>query len=315
MKISIIVPMYNSIKSIDKLIDSVEKQSYNNYELILVDDGSSDGTYDYVKNIAKKNSKIIAYKKENSGPGDTRRFGFKKSTGDLLFFLDSDDWITRNDSLERINDIFVKNKIDILFFFRETICNDEQKEILSPIINFQKNNIVLPISELKTYSIRGGLGTKIFKKSLMKEEFFISTSNFEDFYTTYKYLDSSVNFYVTDEIFYSINVNDDNISLTKKMNFKIFSQCFDILLKLYDELKNDDLKNSLVDISLERCILYTKLYIKGYYERKKMILIINKLNDLYHNVLVFRNNYRIRNVKDKMVFYIFILLLSRRCNK
>ena len=65
------------------------------------------------------------YTKENTGPGLTRKFGFEKSSGDLFFFVDSDDWVTTSDVFREINDLFEKNeKIDVLFFDREDIIGD-----------------------------------------------------------------------------------------------------------------------------------------------------------------------------------------------
>lgn len=91
MKFSVIVPVYNAENYLHKLVESVLQQTYKDYELILVDDGSTDGSYALMKQYAKRYNQIKAYTKENTGPGMTRKFGFEKATGDLLFFVDSDD--------------------------------------------------------------------------------------------------------------------------------------------------------------------------------------------------------------------------------
>lgn len=126
MKISIIVPVYNAERYLDKLVQSVLSQTYEDYELILVDDSSKDNSYSLMKKYQEMDSRIKAYTKENTGPGLTRKFGFEKSSGDLFFFVDSDDWITTSDVLREINDLFEKNeKIDVLFFDREDIIGDQ----------------------------------------------------------------------------------------------------------------------------------------------------------------------------------------------
>ncbi len=88
MKFSVIVPVYNAENYLHKLVESVLQQTYKDYELILVDDGSTDGSYALMKQYAKRYDQIKAYTKENTGPGMTRKFGFEKATGDLLFFVD-----------------------------------------------------------------------------------------------------------------------------------------------------------------------------------------------------------------------------------
>lgn len=125
MKISVIVPVYNAERYLDKLVQSVLSQTYEDYELILVDDSSKDNSYLLMKKYQEMDSRIKAYTKENTGPGLTRKFGFEKSSGDLFFFVDSDDWVTTSDVFREINDLFEKNeKIDVLFFDREDIIGD-----------------------------------------------------------------------------------------------------------------------------------------------------------------------------------------------
>lgn len=78
MKFSVIVPVYNAENYLHKLVESVLQQTYKDYELILVDDGSTDGSYALMKQYAKRYDQIKAYTKENTGPGMTRKFGFEK---------------------------------------------------------------------------------------------------------------------------------------------------------------------------------------------------------------------------------------------
>lgn len=85
MKISIIIPIYNAENTIKKLIETILKQTYNDYEIILVDDGSKDNSLNLIKEIAKKDKRIKVFSKENEGPGLARKYGYLKSSGDLLF--------------------------------------------------------------------------------------------------------------------------------------------------------------------------------------------------------------------------------------
>ena len=92
-KVSIVIPMYNSEKHIQNALESVKKQSYDNIEVTVVDDGSADGSLELVKKYARDNKRIKVYARKNHGVSATRNYGILKSTGDFVFFLDADDTI------------------------------------------------------------------------------------------------------------------------------------------------------------------------------------------------------------------------------
>ena len=90
--ISIIIPMYNSEKYIEKCIESILNNLYKNFEIIVVDDGSTD---DSIK-IVKKYTNIKLLYSNHAGPGSARNVGIENASGDFIFFLDSDDTINPN---------------------------------------------------------------------------------------------------------------------------------------------------------------------------------------------------------------------------
>lgn len=95
MKISAIVPFFNAEKYLKKCIDSVISQTYTDWEMILVDDGSNDKSGDIADSYAVKDTRIRVFHQGNAGPGMARNHGIDKATGDFLVFLDSDDYIER----------------------------------------------------------------------------------------------------------------------------------------------------------------------------------------------------------------------------
>jgi len=101
IKVSIITPLYNSSKFLDETIESVLNQTYENWEMILVDDGSKDNSVDIVKAYQKNDDRFRLYILEkNSGSGVARNKAIKESTGQIIAFLDSDDiWV--NTKLEK----------------------------------------------------------------------------------------------------------------------------------------------------------------------------------------------------------------------
>ena len=113
---SIIVPVYNVEKYIAECIESVLNQSFGDYELILVDDGSTDKSLQICKEYAQRNAdKIKLFHKENEGLLLTRRYGLKMSNGEYVVFLDSDDCL-RNNALEELNRVIKNKKYDVIQF-------------------------------------------------------------------------------------------------------------------------------------------------------------------------------------------------------
>ena len=110
--ISVIIPTYNSEKYILDCLNSIFSSTYTNYEVIIVDDGSTDNTINFIKNIRNHNIKI--YSCNNKGPGFARNVGIKHSKGKYVFFVDSDDTIN-SDTFEMLlsemkgNDIVIGN--------------------------------------------------------------------------------------------------------------------------------------------------------------------------------------------------------------
>lgn len=92
--VSIIVPVYNSEKTLERCINSILNQTYKEFELILLNDGSTDASGEICDNYARKDQRIRVVQKENTGVSDTRNQGIAMAKGEYLQFLDSDDWIT-----------------------------------------------------------------------------------------------------------------------------------------------------------------------------------------------------------------------------
>lgn len=92
-KISVIVPVYNSIDCLERCVKSICAQTYSNLEIILVDDGSTDGTDRLCEQLALQDSRIVVYHKKNGGASSARNLGIKLASGEYLGFVDSDDYI------------------------------------------------------------------------------------------------------------------------------------------------------------------------------------------------------------------------------
>ena len=91
--VSIVIPVYNGEKYLSRCLDSVIAQTYSHIEIILVDDGSKDGSLNVCMNYASKDNRIYVETKENTGVSDTRNLGMSKAMGEFIVFIDCDDYV------------------------------------------------------------------------------------------------------------------------------------------------------------------------------------------------------------------------------
>lgn len=111
--ISVIVPVYNERRYLKECVESIEKQTYNNIEIILVDDGSTDGTSQDCDELAEKDNRIKVIHKKNEGLSSARITGLENSVGDWVMFVDDDDVIAHN-MLESFTRYVNNEKLDII---------------------------------------------------------------------------------------------------------------------------------------------------------------------------------------------------------
>ncbi len=137
MKFSIIIPVYNTEKYLEKCLDSVFTSSYKNYEVIIINDGTEDNSENLINKYLKKYDNIKYIKQKNMGLSVARNNGIKTATGDYILFLDSDDYIDK-ELLATLN-TFTKDEDVVRFQIRE-INNDKNNDILEDGFNTCSGN-------------------------------------------------------------------------------------------------------------------------------------------------------------------------------
>lgn len=166
IKISVIVPCYNIESYLPRCIESILAQTYKNLEVILISDGSTDGTDEVIREYAKKDSRIIPIFKQNSGVSDTRNRGLDMATGDYIGFVDGDDYIEPEmyetllkNAIENDADIshcgyqmVFPSRVDYYYNTGKKVIQDNKKGIIdiivgdyvepSPCIKIYRKNIV-----------------------------------------------------------------------------------------------------------------------------------------------------------------------------
>lgn len=124
VRFSIIVPVYNVEKYLDRCLNSIVNQNYKNYEVIVVNDGSTDNSEQIIDNYIKKYSFINKYNKENGGLSDARNYGIEKAIGDYLLFVDGDDYIDNN-LLLKLDEVVLKKEYDLIKFGYDLVYEKE----------------------------------------------------------------------------------------------------------------------------------------------------------------------------------------------
>lgn len=301
MKISIIVPVYNSEDTLEKLVNSILIQKYNDYEVILVDDGSTDNTYKLMEKLSIKDNRIKIFTKKNEGPGLTRKYGYNQAEGELLFFMDSDDWLYDDNVLGKIVEIYNNDKFEVLFFDFIMLINGKEQ------INnaFNNNNLKsgkYSIDKIEKMLVTGALWKKIFLREKMKEEYFYDGTNYEDYYTTYMYLNECKEIQYVKEIFYVSN-RDNPKSITKTKSIKKQIQSLEVIRQLYIST------NFKINISLLVFDTYTSNW-RRFKElinpNKESLILLYKLEEI-KNII---KNLDKRNVTFKNIIKYYIINLA-----
>lgn len=179
MLLSIIIPVFNAEDTITNCIESLLQQSFRDYEIIIVNDGSTDNTEKIINEFASKYSFIRIVNQENGGQANARNSGINLAVGTYISFVDADDVLEINDMYENYLDILCKNyEIDLLQFPTKWINKSDEliTDNIDKIISGKEN---IKFSFLKD-ELRGMPCNKIYKRSLFNKVHFAPTRFFED---------------------------------------------------------------------------------------------------------------------------------------
>lgn len=146
-KISIIIPVYNGEKYLERCIKSVLNQTYSYYEIIIVDDGSTDKTEQISKEFTKKYDCIKYFRKKNGGVSSARNFGLDNASGNYVLFLDHDDYLDYN-YIEELLNFAEDKKIDIVRSGYKTV--DSEGKIINKC-KYMDNSVIIPENYFKIF--------------------------------------------------------------------------------------------------------------------------------------------------------------------
>lgn len=213
-KVSIIVPVYNVENYLAKCLDSLVKQTLENIEVLVVNDGSKDGSQKIIEQYAQQYpEKIKPFFKENGGLSDARNFGIDRATGDFIGFVDSDDYVTETMFEEMVN-LAEKHQSKMV------ICNiqkvDQQGNITQKLT--QIPNMPEKIDLENNFSVFSDLSyfacNKLFKKELFEQKRFKKGVHFEDIQLVPQLLLNCENIAQTQNFHYQYLERTDSITKT-----------------------------------------------------------------------------------------------------
>ena len=290
--ISIIVPVYNTEQYLRRCIDSVLAQTYKDFELLLIDDGSKDSSGVICDEYAAKDARVRVFHKENGGVSDTRNYGLDLAQGKYLMFLDSDDFWLRNDVLEMLIGKAEENNLDIIRGEYSAMHEDGTLAWNREISAERRNHAgqILTNVEFLEYAIHGEffLPLSMIKlSSIGKLRFEVGRVFLEDmlFYSTYL-LHSLRCMYVPNIRFYAYRKNEGSAS--NEANVRKLADSFSMCYRFHDLAQNTR------DVALKNKFVYNSIMMyywtletvamKAYYPQRKKLIVELKLERLIHDV-------------------------------
>lgn len=261
--ISVIIPAYNCGLYIQECIDSLLNQTFQNFEIIVVDDGSTDGTFEKLQTYKNVDNRISVYQQEHKFAGSARNLGMSKAAGDYFIFLDSDDFFNEHlleHALKRIKE----TDADICVFKANSFNNKTGKttpmkhtckcELCPPSGVFNRSTNPLNIF---CFTVPAPW-TKIFKASFVKENnlYYQNTRSANDISFVYTAMALATRISVLDE--YLVNYrqhNEASLQSTQDKNpWAFYEALLDLRSRLIDLGLFDELRHAFINTALDSCI-------------------------------------------------------------
>lgn len=336
--VSIIIPVYNAEQYIKRCIDSVLMQSYHNWEVVLIDDGSKDLSGEMCDVISKSDARFITLHKENEGLGKARNDGLRIIHGDYVLFLDADDYFAHVDSIEKLVDISEKYNSDIIatnFIYDDKVEGSTFDEGIykgaKAIRNILINLVGYTQNDKNHFNVSAC--TKMYNvKFLNKKNLFFPSEReliWEDLAFNFEAISKADSIYIMDYAYYHYCYNGS--STTHRYNSEKFNQ----IMIMYNYMKQRVQEKNLPSEAIIRLNnmfmgnIYTCIKLEVFFKNVNGINIVlnNIRNILNDNRLVellsslensqFTLNQRIFNrfMKKKMVIMVYILALFQNIKK
>lgn len=317
--ISIIVPIYNVDKYLSRCIESILNQSFKEFELILVDDGSSDNSGEICDIYASKDDRVKVLHKENGGVSSARNVGVKASNGEYIGFVDPDDYIDK-EIYYQLYKLCIDNDCDIAICRFNREINGKLQNIGSTEEIIELNNIEAMNELFKGNLYRFSLCNKLFSKKCFNNVSFPEGRIHEDLSSTYKLFANSKKAIYIDYCGY-VYVRRENSILTSTYNEKRlqafigWAEIIDFMSKNYS-----DVIEQVIATFIYWCvdsISYILEQVDNYNDIKKYLNTIRIYTIKYYSYIK-QNKILSLKYKLKIIIFnlnIYLLILQKKLNR
>lgn len=285
--ISVIIPVYNVFPYLSECVDSVLSQTYQDLEIIIVDDGSVDGCLELCDEYVRKDRRVKVIHKKNGGLSDARNVGMGVAQGEWVYFVDSDDWLDRS-AIKKLYDYAVTNHCDAVqgnmyYVYKDYMLyrNVSKQERKKHILKRDEAMHELIIND----RIKNFAWGKLYKKILIQDLLFPVGKFYEDSFWQHLVIDRVSRYGIIDEPLYYYRQREDSISgeRSDRLNDLLegYKSRLSFIQEEYPELQSLMRKkyNSLKEqITSSRSAVS---YIKQFMQRIKRRLITNKYQKVY----------------------------------
>ena len=282
--ISIIVPVYNTEKYLDRCLSSLVNQTYKNIEILIINDGSPDNSQKIIDKYTKKNKNIRSFVRCNSGISSTRNYGIDNAKGDYIIFIDSDDYVDNN-YCEYLYNILTKNKCDIACC--DYCYNDEIISLKENLTIINKEQIL--DSFLNDVLIKTSVWNKIYSRKIINSIRFNNFKMAEDVLFNTKVLAGAKRIVCSNLKKYHYNTLNTSITRSKINIDKVRDCCnaHDLQYELVNEIDKDLLCKIIINKFNSLYVFYldidknTSKEVKQFI--KKEIINVKKIYKKYIN--------------------------------
>ncbi|WP_443596824.1 glycosyltransferase [Agathobacter sp.] len=245
MKFSIIIPVYNAEKYLKECVDSILKQTYQHYEVILVNDESTDSSAFICDGYVEQDKRVKVIHKKNGGTADSRNVGLDNATGDYIMFMDNDDYWKSVDVLEKIEVKLKESRADVLMFDTMEYWQNKDEFSMSSK-KCERKEVVNQPKEIALKAIIGNgllyraVWAKVVKADLIRENhlYFEKGIRNEDTDWTAKMLLCAKSYDWHEDVFYVYRKGTGIAQTSKRVSYKEVKDLKDICEKYIDIAEN-----------------------------------------------------------------------------
>ncbi len=287
-KYSIIIPIYNTEKYLNECLESLYNQSYDNFEVIMVNDGSTDGSKKICEKYCSLSKRFKLINQENSGVSKARNYGISHSIGEYILFIDSDDYIDYDMMMEI--ESYIDNNDLLIFGYDEVYKNKNKKMIL----NYNIKNLEIIRNKMITSVLGGFLCNKVFKRKIIVDNNMFLNEKIcycEDLLFSLQYLNYCKSAIYLNKNFYKYRMRKSGASFAfyNKKNITIFNSYNHII--------------SNICLDNQSSLFIKQMYIFNYYRLKKFI---NNEDVIINSDIMLNEKKIIKQMSNSMKFKVFL---------